>query len=266
MNALDECGAATPAEIYDDLFVPALFARWGPVMADAARLVAGDRVLDVACGTGAAALAAAARVGPTGSVTGLDPNPDMLAVARGKGAPVDWREGTAEALPFADASFDAVVSQFGMMFFSDASRAVREMLRVLRHGGRLAVAVCDAVERSPGYGELAAMLDRLFGQEVADAFRAPFALGDPARLRAIMVEGGATDATVTRHDGTVRFASIRAMISTERACVWTLGGLLDDAQFDRLLAEAERALVPFVRSDGTVAFAMPALIATAQRT
>ena len=119
MTALDPIARSTPAEIYDRLFVPALFARWGPVLADAARLSAGDRVLDVACGTGAATLAAAARVGPTGSVTGLDPNPDMLAVARGKGAPVDWRDGVAEALPFPDASFDAVVSQFGMMFFTD---------------------------------------------------------------------------------------------------------------------------------------------------
>ena len=265
MTALDPLARSTPAEIYDRLFVPALFARWGPVLADAARLSAGDRVLDVACGTGAATLAAVARVGPTGSVTGLDPNPDMLAVARGKGAPVDWRDGVAEALPFPDASFDAVVSQFGMMFFTDAAGAVGEMLRVLRPGGRLAVAVCDAVERSPGYGELAAMLERLFGREVADAFRAPFALGDPERLRAIMAAAGARDAVVARHEGTVRFASIAAMISTERACVWTLGGLLDDAQFARLLDEAERRLAPLVQPDGTVAFAMPALIATAVR-
>ena len=118
------------------------------------------------------------------------------------------------------------------------------MLRVLRPGGRLAVAVCDAVERSPGYGELAAMLDRLFGRAVGDAFRAPFALGDPERLRAIFVAGGAPDAAVARRDGTVRFASIAAMISTERACVWTLGGLLDDAQFARLLAEAEQQARP----------------------
>jgi SAM-dependent methyltransferase len=265
MDAPDQVTRESPAEIYDRLFVPALFARWGPVVVEAAGVGPGQRVLDVGCGTGAATVAAADRVGPAGAVVGLDANPEMLAVARRKDAPVDWREGRAEALPFPDASFDAVVSQFAMMFFADATGAVREMLRVLRPGGRLAVAVCDAVENSPGYGALAATLDQLFGKAIGDAFRAPFVLGDPGLLGAIFAEGGAGDVAIARHDGTVRFASIAALVSTERACVWTLGGLLDDDQFARLLAEAERRLAPFVQPDGSVAFAMPALIATARR-
>jgi len=64
----------------------------------------------------------------------------------------------------------------------------------------------------------------------------------------------------------VRFASIDALVSTERACIWTLGGLLDDAQFERLLHEARRMLAPFVQRDGSVAFEMPALIIAACRT
>jgi hypothetical protein len=72
-----------------------------------------------------------------------------------------------------------------------------------------------------------------------------------------------SDAKVTRHDGTVRFASIKSLVSTERACVWTLGGLLDDAQFDQLLKEAEESLQPFMTVDGRVEFVMPVLILTA---
>jgi SAM-dependent methyltransferase len=252
-----------PAEVYDECFVPALFAQWGEVVAESAGIETGQRVLDVACGTGALACAVADRVGVNGSVTGLDPNEEMLAVARRKRSTITWRDGRAESLPFPDKTFDAVVSQFGLMFFEDGIAALREMLRVLRPGGRMAVAVCDAVEHSPGYSALADLLKRLFGEKVADAFRAPFVLGDPGKLRALFDGARVTGAKIMRHEGVVRFASIASLISTERACVWTLGGILDESQFERLLQAAELALQPFVTGDGTVAFTMPALIVTA---
>lgn len=256
----------TPAEVYEELFVPALFQQWGRVVAEAARLGPGERVLDVACGTGVLAMAAAERVGAAGKVTGLDVNEDMLRVARRKSGRIEWREARAESIPFPDASFDAVVSQFGFMFFEERVAALREMMRVLRPDGRLAVAVCDSLERSPGYAALADLLQRLFGDRIADAFRAPFALGDPERLLSLCAEAGIVGAKATHHQGTVRFASIKSMISTERACVWTLGGMLDDAQFERLLAESQQALRPWAGADGKVAFEMPAIIVTATKT
>ncbi len=254
----------SPAEIYDEMFVPALFRHWGPVVAGAAGMKQGDRVIDIACGTGALSLAALELVGPGGSVVGLDANPDMLRVALRKSTRVDWRLGRAEELPFADDGFDAVASQFGLMFFDDRVAALREMERVLKPGGRLAVAVCDAVDRSPGYAAIARLLERLFGSRVADAFRAPFVLGDTALLRALCEEAG-IGAEVERRRGTVRFASIASLISTERACVWTLGGLLDEPQFDRLLIEAERELQPFRTPKGDIVFEMPSLLITARK-
>jgi SAM-dependent methyltransferase len=263
MNALD--AARNPAEVYDAQFVPALFASWGPVVAAEAGVREGHRVLDVACGTGALTLAVADIVGRAGSVVGLDANPDMLAVARRKPAWIEWLEGKAEALPLPDNDFDAVVSQFGFMFFEDKPRALREMVRVLRPGRRLAVAVCDAVERSPGYAAFARLLDRLFGKEVGDTFRAPFSLGDAGRLDAICREAGIEDAEVVQRHGKVRFKSVDALVSTERACVWTLGGVLTNEQFERLLKESEVALRPFVIDGGTVEFDMPSLIVRAQK-
>lgn len=255
----------SPAQVYDEFFVPALFEQWGRIVADMARVAPGQRMLDVACGTGVLACAAAEGVGPTGAVTGLDPNDEMLAVARAKSARIEWQHGHAESLPFADASFDRVASQFGLMFFGDKAAGLREMMRVLRPGGRLAVAVCDALDHSPGYAVLAELLQRLFGATVADAFRAPFALGERSRLRSLCEQAGIRNAEVVRADGTVRFGSIEQLVATERACVWTLGGMLDNGEFERLLEEAEESLQPFVTADRTVAFGMPALVITADK-
>ncbi|MCB1588829.1 MAG: methyltransferase domain-containing protein, partial [Xanthomonadales bacterium] len=108
--------AVQAAEAYEAMFVPALFAQWAPRVLDGVALSPGQRVLDVACGTGVLAREAARRVGLSGAVSGLDPAPGMLAVARRSAEVVDWREGVAESLPYADGQFDAVVSQFGLMF------------------------------------------------------------------------------------------------------------------------------------------------------
>jgi SAM-dependent methyltransferase len=255
----------SPAEVYDEHFVPALFQPWSGIVARAADIGPGQKVLDVACGTGVLAIAAAERVGISGSVTGLDASAEMLAVARRKVTPIQWCEGRAESLPFDNDHFDAVVSQFGLMFFERPADALREMMRVLRPGGRLAVAVCDALNHSPGYAALATLLHKLFGARVADAFRSPFVMGDAQRLLALCVEAGIAGAEVSRHAGTVRFASIEDLVATERACAWTLGGLLDAQQFAQLLHGARQALKPFAGEGGGVAFEMPALIVTATK-
>ena len=253
------------AAVYDQSFVPALFAQWGPVVTAAAGIRPGQRVLDVACGTGALTLAAAEAVGPEGALVGLDLNPEMLEVARRKSARIDWQEAPAEALPFPDAAFDAVVSQFGLMFFADRVAALREMWRVVRPGGRLAVAVFAAIEQAPGYAALVDVLDRLFGEAVGDGLRAPFVLGDAGRLQELAAAAGIGAARVTRHLGTVDFPSIEALVATERACVWTLGGMLDAGQFARLREAARPALEPFVTAEGRVRFELPALILEAER-
>jgi SAM-dependent methyltransferase len=257
--------AQSPAEVYESQFVPALFGPFSHAVADAAGIVPGQRVLDVGCGTGALARRLRARVGPAGAVLGLDANPQMLAVARRLDADIEWIDGRAEALPLPDASVDALASQFAMMFFDDRVAALREMQRVLRPGGRLTVAVCDAVQHSPGYAILAALLETLFGHRVADAFRAPFAIGDAGLLRALADQAGLPGAEIARRSATVRFASIDALVSAERACIWTLGGLLDEAQFETLRGAANRALHALVQPDGAVVFEMPALLIGARK-
>ncbi|HEX9756314.1 MAG TPA: methyltransferase domain-containing protein [Nitrospiria bacterium] len=115
---------------------------------EAANIKPGQRVLDVACGTGVLAREASLRVGSSGAVFGLDLNPGMLHIAERHAPSIKWRQGRAESLPFPDQSFDTVVSQFGLMFFTDRPQALREMFRVLTPGGHLGIAVWDSLDHT----------------------------------------------------------------------------------------------------------------------
>jgi SAM-dependent methyltransferase len=249
------------AEVYEAFFVPALFKEWATRVADAAAIRPRQRILDVACGTGILARAAADRVGGSGAVVGLDVNEGMLAVAARKAPHIDWRKGKAEALPFDDCHFDAVVSQFGLMFFEDRQSALREMFRVLQPGGHLAVAVWDSLDSSPGYSALAGLLKRLFGEEVAIRIRAPFSLGDVPILRTLFADADIPEVQITTLPGTACFPSMETWMRTEIKG-WVLADVLDDRQFARLLEEAQRSLSAFVTPEGSVAFSALAHIAS----
>lgn len=252
------------ADIYEEFFVPALFHDWTGRVSEAAGLKPGDRVLDVACGTGALARAAWARVQPGGSLAGVDINDGMLAVARRMSSEIEWQQGPAESLPYGDGSFDAVVSQFGLMFFEDRVAALREMWRMLGPGGRLAVAVWDSLGNTPGYAAVTALLQRMFGDQVADGMRAPFTLGDTGVLLPLFVAAGIPGARLRTMQGTARFPSIESWVHTD-VKGWTLADLIDDTQYESLRQEAQRELAHFAREDGTVEFDAPAHIVTAAK-
>jgi SAM-dependent methyltransferase len=113
-------------EVYETQLVPAIFGPWAPLLVAHAALRAGEHVLDVACGTGVVTRLAASQVGPRGHVVGLDLNPGMLSRARAlpppEGAPIEWKEGDAGALPFDVSTFDAVFCQLGFNTFQTVRR------------------------------------------------------------------------------------------------------------------------------------------------
>lgn len=250
------------AELYDELFVPALFAQFTDPVLDAASVRPGDAALDVGCGTGVLARRAAARVGPTGRVAGVDNNPGMLAVAARAPSAIRWHENDAQQLPFASASFDAVLSQFVLMFPPDPVRVLHEMARVARPAASITVAVWAALDESPDYAALAALLSRELGAEAAASVGMPFALGDADELQGLF-RRAALDAAVVRHTGSARFASAREWITTE-VRGWTLSDAVDDAMLEHLVRTAERELESFVEADGRVCFPVTALLATAR--
>ena len=209
--------AGTAPEIYAEHLVPAVFAPWAPVLLDAAAVGIGHTVLDVACGTGVVATAAVERVGPSGAVTGVDINPGMIAVAaRTQG--VRWARADAARLPFPDGGFDRVLCQAGLQFVPDRLGALREMRRVLRPGGRVALLVWRALHHSPGFAALADALQAVVGPEAAAVMRAPFVFGDdPRPLVTLLDSAGFGDVDVQARAGTVRFASVEAFVRCQRA-------------------------------------------------
>ena len=253
------------ATIYQDQVVPALMEHWAPRVADAADIRPGQRVLDVGCGTGVLTRELALRTGPGGAVTGLDSSPRMLAIAQRLSPALEWREGFAEVLPFPDGSFDAVVSQFGLMFFPDPAQALREMMRVLKPGGRLAVAVWASLKHTPAYAAEVALVEELAGAKAAAPLRAPFVLGDPARLAELFLAAGIGGATCALHQGTGGFPSIRIMVELDlRVLLPLMDVALDEERIAEILRRAETELRPFVADEGGKAvFASPAILGTA---
>ena len=248
------------AEIYDTFFVPALFGAWAAPLCDAAHIGSRDAVLDVACGTGATTREAASRLDADSKIVGLDRNAGMLEVAELRAPDIKWIDGTAEELPFDDASFDVVLCQFGLMFFDDREKALSEMLRVLRAGGRIAVSVWDDVANSPGYADMIELIQSMFGDEPANALRAPFALGSKDSFRQLLTAGGLDGATVKTWDGTAHFESIREWVRMD-VYGWTLADFIDEAGYEALVAAAEEKLAQYAGDDGSVSFPIPAHIA-----
>jgi ubiquinone/menaquinone biosynthesis C-methylase UbiE len=184
--------AQSSMSVYERVMVPRLFAPWAELLLDELALVAGEAVLDVACGPGAVTRRAAARVGPSGRVVGCDLSPAMLAIAGAKpavsGAPaIEYHQAPAESLPVPDGAFDVVSCQQGLQFFPDRPAALAEMRRALRPRGRVGIAVWTEIGGSPPFRALADAIGVVAGAELAERYRAgPWGFPDGNRLEALL--------------------------------------------------------------------------------
>jgi len=237
------------AETYESKFVPALFADWAPHVADMGDVTTGQSVLDVACGTGAVARAAAERVGRGGRVVGVDLNQAMLTVAERVCPGVELRQADVSALPFEAATFDVVLCQMALMFFPDRLAAIREMGRVAKPQGTVVIMVPSSLDAQPAYCPLVDLAARHAGPEAVAMLSAYWACGDLDELiRSVQAAGLHVLSTRTRM-GTARFASIDDFVATEVEST-PVRQRLTDAQYDTLRREAGEVLGSFTASGG----------------
>jgi SAM-dependent methyltransferase len=233
---------------------------------DLARVAPGDRVLDIACGTGNAALMAAAR---EGIVVGVDFEPVLLEVARARAAEldlaIDWREGDVLALPVADGAFDAVVSVFGIMYAIDQAAAAAELARVAAPGARVVLASWSPGSFMPAMGGALAP----FLPAPPDA-PSPARWGDPVAIGELLGAAGliAGDAHAEHVELTFedRLSAVAFLVRTAGHVVAERPRLEAEGRWPQLLA-ALAALVTErnTGADGGVTLRLDYLVATARR-
>jgi ubiquinone/menaquinone biosynthesis C-methylase UbiE len=216
-----------------------MFAPVSEALIEDAKIVRGTRVLDVGTGPGEPALTVANLVGPEVNVSGIDPSVEMVAAARRAAAHdairnIDFEAAPADRLPFADATFDAVVSRFAVMFFPSPPEGIHEFLRVLKPQGKMALAVWHLADRNPYHYVLSRVVERYVPPTPAapgapDAFR----FATPGKLLDILKRAGATNAS----ERVLRF-NIEAPLSLED--FWTMRTEMSDkyrSSFSKLSAE-----------------------------
>jgi ubiquinone/menaquinone biosynthesis C-methylase UbiE len=236
------------------LFVPSLLA--------AAEVRAGERVLDVATGTGEAAVMAVPAVGHSGMVVGTDISTAMLAAARARlSGPFRAVTADGQLLAFRDASFDAVVCQLGLMFFPDPTRGLAEFRRVLRSGRCAAVCVISSADKAPMWGPLANALSRYLPDQ-RKAFHLGFALADANRLERMFLAADFRDVRVkpeTRHGTVASFDDYWAAVEAGTGQMPLVYLTLSDAQRQAVREEVRMKLLPYI-SKGRLVMSVEMLI------
>lgn len=255
------------AELYQTFFVPRIATPVSAELLRTADLRPGERVVDVACGTGVVTRLAAELVGAAGTVTGVDIAPDMIAVARktpAAGGPIEWYEADAAALPLPDESYDVALCQMGLMFMPDKGAAISELHRVLSPGGRIVINTPGRIQ-PPLQAMEQAIADNL-DPELAAFVGAVFSMHDPEVLAALLRDAGFDGVSSTEYKA-------RLVLPEPAEFLWNyinltpMGAIVADAPDeakDALERQVVEAWTPHV-VDGTVTVDQPNALARGRR-
>ena len=208
--------AGSVPALYDRLLVPLIFAPYAADLAGRLKRLAPATILETAAGTGAVTRAMRAAL-PDAAITATDLLPPMLAQAQTRppdGKPVIWQQADALALPFADGSFDCVVCQFGVMFFPDRVKGLREARRVLTRQGHFLFDVWDRIEENHFVAVISDALKAIYGDKAPDFMaRVPHGYHDSARIDSDVRAAGFTSVQTTAVSHTARAASAEVVAS-----------------------------------------------------
>ncbi len=258
----------TAAENYQRYFVPAIGAPVAEDLLALADLAPGERVLDVACGTGVVARLAAERVGAGGAVTGVDVAADMIAVAEAtpapEGAPIEWQTGDATSLPLSDDSYDVVLCQMGLMFMEDRAGALAEMRRVTAPGGRVVVNTPGAIQ--PPFELMEQAIVEHVSPELGGFVRAVFSMHDPDALAGLLREAGLEDVSASESKATLRLPG-PADFLWQYVNLTPMGPFVAEAPEEARAAMEQQVVEswqPFV-VDGTTPLDQPMVLALGRR-
>ena len=243
-------------------------------MLDLAEVGTGDRVLELACGPGGLGLAAAERVGPGGEVVLTDVAEQMTAIAAARAAElglgnVAFRRLELEDIDEPDASYDVVLCREGLMFALQPARAVAEIRRVLRPGGRVAIAVWAARERNPWLGLVMDVVSEQTGAPVPPpGIPGPFALGEAGEVRHLLDKAGLTEVQVGELSVPLRTASFDEWWARTSALAGPLSAILPslpEAAVQAMRERASAAVRRYENASGGLDFPGVALIAGGRR-
>lgn len=243
---------------YEEYLVPGIFKPWAEKLVHLSSPAPGSTILDVACGTGIVARTAASSLGSDARVTGLDINQQMLnkasEMSEKSGLEIEWKQGDASQLPFEDNQFDHLFCQQAMQFFTDPKQVLKEMHRVMKSEGTLALSILRPINHNPAYQILADRLEEHAGETAGTMMRSPFPDWNQKTIRTMVAEAGFEDIQIHLEIISMRYPSPEEFLRREAASSPLAEEIetMDPERRKKLVTDLKHSLEVYTDSRGVV--------------